>query len=110
MTDRRQQLHAIHVRILAGDPRASKDLFESIHRPLCRVLTAVYRVRGLSEEQAVDSATDAIAEYVGSPNKFDPNRASLFTYLAVIARGDALNRIRSAATYHRNLKKFVELE
>jgi RNA polymerase sigma-70 factor (ECF subfamily) len=110
VSSRRQILDAIHLRILADDPTASNDLFELVHRPLWRVITGAYGGRGLSEEQAIDSATDALAEYIRNAHKYDSSRAGLFTYLAVIAKRDALNRLRSSITYSRHLHKLVELE
>ena len=108
MTERRAALEALHGRVLADDPTASAELFEAVHRPLWRVLVRTFG--GLLEEDAVDLATDAIVEYLGKPNRFQPEKASLFTYLAVIAKGDALNRLRSIAISKGHHQRFVELQ
>jgi len=109
VTDRRAELLKLHQRILAGDPSASSELFSVIHRPLVGVLLKLYRRGGLGPDDASDLATDAVIEYLVQPRKFKPERASLYSFLALCAKGDALNLIQSRHRAREGIKKFVEL-
>jgi|ERR1700733_9183358 len=109
MTDRRAELLKLHERILAGDPSASSELFSAIHRPLVGVLLKLYRRSGMGPEDASDLATDAVIEYVRQPQRFNPERASLYSYLAMCAKGDALNLLQSRHRAREGTKRFVEL-
>jgi DNA-directed RNA polymerase specialized sigma24 family protein len=109
MTDRRAKLLKLHERILAGDPSASSELFSAIHRPLVGVLLKLYRGGGLGPEDASDVATDAVIEYLRQPQKFSPERASLYSYLAMFAKGDGLNLLQSRRRVREGTKRFVEL-
>jgi DNA-directed RNA polymerase specialized sigma24 family protein len=109
MMDGRARLQAIHERVLSGDPSASSDLFLALQRSLARVVYGRHRTGRLSWEDAGDLATDAIVAYLGAPGRFDFARASLFSYLVLIADRDALNLIRDRATKKKNLARFVEL-
>lgn len=64
---------------------------------------------GLDREAAGDLATDAIVEYLKAPDRFNPLRSSLFTYLALIAHRDGLNLLRGRAAAEKNFNKLVEL-
>jgi len=108
VSDRRAQLLDVHRRVLEGDPSAPSVLFLEIHGVLVRVLRGKFR-RSLTDDQVIDLATDAILEYLRAPDRYDPNRASLFSYIAVIATGDALNVWKSVKAKKKNFQKFVEL-
>lgn len=104
----RDELHALHERMLVGDVTASSDLFKAVHG----ALTATLRKRGtpqLSWQAAGDRATDAIVEYTKSPEKFDSSRSGLFGYLLLIARRDALNLFRDEGNERKNVARVVEL-
>ena len=109
MTNRRAELLKLHERILSGDPSASSELFSSIHRPLVGVLLKQFRSGGIGPEDASDLATDAVIEYLRVPQRFNPERASLYSYLAVCAKGDALNLLQSRRRAWEGTKRFVEL-
>lgn len=104
----RDELLAVHRRLLAGDVTASSDLFREVHAALT---AAVFKrtAPGLSWEAATDRATDAIVEYAKSPGRFDPSRSGLFGYLLLIARRDALNVVRSEQTGRKRDGWLVEL-
>lgn len=109
MSSRRDEMQAIHGRVLEGDPSAPAALLEAIHRPIVGVLMKYFGRRGLKASDAGDLATDAVLEYLRSPHKFDSSRASLFTFLATIAKGDALNRLASLRRDREGARRFVEL-
>jgi RNA polymerase sigma factor (sigma-70 family) len=105
----REQLRAIHERVVAGDPAAPSDLFITVQGPIVRVLYGRFRSAGLSWEAAGDLATDALLSYLSAPERFDQERASLFTYLVIIANGDALNRCRDRRKEQKKYAQLVEL-
>lgn len=109
MKTSRDALQQLHNRLRGGEPTAPAELFELIHRPLRVWLFRRFRAFGIDFDAAGDLATDAIVEYVAAPERFNPLRSSLFTYLAMVARGDALNLIRGRAAAAKNFNKLVEL-
>ena len=109
MTKTRQKLEEFHRRVIAGDPVVSSELFIATHKALARVFYQRFRAPGLSWEDAADLATDAIVAYLGSPHRFDPGRASLFTYLVLVGNADALNFLRGRHREQKNLARLVEL-
>lgn len=93
----------------SSDPTAPAELFQIIHRPLAAIVFRRLRSKGLDREVAGDLATDAIVEYATAPDRFNPLRSSLLTYLAMIAHRDGLNLLRGRAVASRNFRKLVEL-
>lgn len=109
MTDRRAALLELHGRILAGDPSASSELFLTIHRPIVSVLVRTHSRRLLPPEDAGDLATDALVDYLQHPAKFDPALSSLFSYLCMVAKGDALNLLQARRREREKTLRVVEL-
>lgn len=107
MTNRRTELAEVHRRVLQEDPTASLTLFLLLHKPLIRVLQRQFG-RGLELEQIMDLATDAIMAYLREPRRFDPQRSSLYSYLAMIARGDGLNRLQSKKSEQKKLRLYSQ--
>jgi len=99
----------LHHRVMTGDPSASAELFSAIHRPIVGVLLRLHGRKGVSADDAGDLATDAVMDYLQNPEKFEPSRSSLFTYLCISAKGDALNLLRSRRREREKLLRFVEL-
>lgn len=108
MTNSRQALQQLHNRLRNGDPAAPAEVFRQVHRPLSAFVYRTLRGLGIDREAADDLATDAIVEYVTAPQRFNPLRSSLFTYLAMIARRDGLNLLRGRAASKKNFDKLVE--
>jgi RNA polymerase sigma factor (sigma-70 family) len=104
----RERLQKLHERIVAGDHAAPGELFALVHRAV--TVTIWKKPLGRRDwEAAADLATDAIMEYLKSPNRFDQTRSSLFSYLVMIARGDALNHIRDKVRANEKQQRAVEL-
>lgn len=104
---RREELRRLHDRVLAGDQVASAEVFKALQKPIAATIRSR---RSIAWDVAIDLATDAIVSYLKAPARFEPNRASLFTYLVMIADRDALNHIRDSATEQKNVGRVVELE
>src|ERR1700730_2805626 len=86
------RLNEIHQRLVAGSRTASRDLFVHALGPIKAYLLKTQS--SLREEDAHDLATDAILAYVQAPERFDPAKASLWTYLCMTAGSDALDLLR----------------
>lgn len=109
MTDRAEQLIRAHERLLANEPTASADLFRIAQRPLAATVYRQHRAMGITWEDAIDLATDAIVEHVRNPSRYDVKLSGLATYLAMIAKGDARNLAVSRANSKKKHIRFVEL-
>lgn len=101
------RLSALHTRIVAGDVTATSELFALVQRPLAAVVRK--RISQLAWDDACDAATDAIVSYINAPDRFDPTRAGLFGYLALIARRDSLNLLRDYRAAQKKQTRVVEL-
>ena len=79
----------IHARLLARDATAPADLFEFY---LTSTTTSLSRAFPNVDEHLVqDGVADALFNLAEHPERFDPSRSALATYLAMSARGDLLN-------------------
>lgn len=101
--DLAEQLDGLHRRIIAGSRSASRDLFVAALRPLTAFLAKSHSA--LRNEEAHDLATDAILLYLKNPARCDLGRASLWTYLCMIAGADAVDQFRTEARRRLLLEK-----
>jgi RNA polymerase sigma-70 factor, ECF subfamily len=100
---------ALHERVLSGDPVAPVDVFAALMDPLCSALRGDLPCR---DDEAYDSAVDAVFGYLTNPAAFDRNRGRLSTYLMDIAKKRAIDRLRSRTAAERrndDYAKVVEL-
>jgi DNA-directed RNA polymerase specialized sigma24 family protein len=92
----RQEQDDLHRRVLNRDPTAKADVFETLLDPLIDSLG--YRWPGLrGEDQLRDNAIDSVFNYLAAPERYDPKRCSLLTYLRMDAHNDLINAYRSPA-------------
>jgi RNA polymerase sigma-70 factor (ECF subfamily) len=91
-TDLAARLNEIHQRLVAGNRTASRDLFVDALGPIKAYLLKSHS--SLREEEAHDLATDAILAYVQMPQRFDPAKSSLWTYLCMTAGSDTVDLLR----------------
>lgn len=83
----------IHEKLMRGDPTATSDLADACAHDLRRWLQG--QIPGVRDPHLYsDAATDAILNYGEHPEKFDPTRASLSTYLSMSAKRDLLNALQ----------------
>ncbi|RKH18704.1 sigma-70 family RNA polymerase sigma factor [Corallococcus praedator] len=105
---KREKEWDLHERILGKEPTASVDLFLTFMDPLFRMLK---RQTKCSDDDAHDSAIDALFAYLKEPDKFDPGKGSMSAYLVQIARYKAWDRYRSSsARAQREEKMRVQVE
>jgi RNA polymerase sigma-70 factor (ECF subfamily) len=96
----------LHGRILAEDPVAPADLFETFMGPLSA--TVRYDLKCL-EDEAYDSAIDAILAYLETPNRYVHQLGRLSTYLVEITKRRAIDRMRSRTARERREKDFAQV-
>ena len=90
---------ALHERVIAGDPVASADAYECFMDPL---VAALRHDLGCTEDEAYDSAIDALLAYLESSSEYRSELGRLSSYLADIAKKKAIDRLRSrTATIRR---------
>jgi RNA polymerase sigma-70 factor (ECF subfamily) len=100
----------LHQKLLGGDPVASGKIADLFLPMLVAGLNRKFH--NLSDPHLVSHAVaDALLTYLAQPQKFDPQRGKLFTYLWISAQSDLLNHL-AGERRHASLKvdeKFVEL-
>ncbi|WP_158501804.1 RNA polymerase sigma factor [Vitiosangium sp. GDMCC 1.1324] len=98
----------LHERVLQRDPVAPVEVFQTYMPWLLRALR-----KTCEREDAYDSAIDAVFVYLQHPERYDPQRSRLFTYLRQIAQKRGVDRHRSHAARARREQGFagiVELQ
>ena len=88
----------LHNRLIFGDPTAGPEIFQRLLEPLTEQLKQKYR--GTSPETVEDCAMDAFWDYYQQPERYDPSRGSLCSYLRMSVEGDIKNTLESAASRH----------
>ncbi|MCP3098439.1 sigma-70 family RNA polymerase sigma factor [Myxococcus sp. K15C18031901] len=96
---------ALHERVLARrlDPVATRDVFEAFTEPIIGILC---KQRGQTREDARDATIDVIYSYLNHPERFDPQRARLSTYLTQSAKKRVLDFFRSSEARQRREQEF----
>ncbi len=99
-----------HQELVNGDHLAPSKIAELFLPLLARALHRKFH--NISDSHLVDIAVaDALLSYLTEPQKFDPGRGKLFTYLWIASQGDLLNRLQQERKHtSRKLdEKVVEL-
>ncbi|NOJ78078.1 sigma-70 family RNA polymerase sigma factor [Myxococcus xanthus] len=94
---------ALHARILQRESVANVDAFAVFVDPL---IAAVKYARGCTHEMARDAAIDVLLDYLEAPERFDPQRGRLFSYLAQSAKNTVTDWQRSATRRQAREEKF----
>ncbi len=82
----------LHFRLLAGDPLAAAECVERWLPLLERQLWARSKDIAAQDSHLITTAAiDALLDYTAHPEKYDPKRSDIMTYLNMLARGDLLN-------------------
>ncbi|NTX01826.1 RNA polymerase sigma factor [Myxococcus sp. CA040A] len=84
---------ALHAKILQKDVTAPAEVHRAFMDVIIHVLDREVPCR--HREVAHDSAIDAVLHYLKAPERFDPHRGRLSTYLTQIAKKRALDRRRT---------------
>lgn len=103
------ELLTLHGRLLAGDLRAASKIVERVIVPLIPIVYAA--VGGLHDRQDVEQVCyDACLDYLEKPDRYDPSRAQLITYLAAIAKGKAKTLRRSQGRRSRHEADYADIQ
>lgn len=89
----------LHERALRRDPTVPVDFYERYMPPLVKILE---QDMGCVGDPAYDAAIDALLPYLSEPERYDPKRGRLCTYLTRAAKYGAFDRQRSAASQARS--------
>lgn len=79
----------LHQAVLAGDKVAWASVAERYMEYVKRVLKSLKP--GVDDELLTDATTEALMNYLLHPERFDPSKRSLPSYLVMSANGDLLN-------------------
>jgi RNA polymerase sigma-70 factor, ECF subfamily len=97
---------ALHDRVVGEDPVVPVDVFQSFMDPMCAALRHDLHCR---EEEAYDSAVDAVMSYLQNPRRYIKELGRLSTYLMEIAKRRAIDRLRSRTASDRREKEYGAL-
>lgn len=100
-------LLTLHGQLIAGDVRAGSKIVELV---IAQLVTIVARdIIGLHDRQDAEQACyDALFKYLATPGDYDPDRAGLMTYLAAIAKGNAMTERRAQGRWSQRDAEWAE--
>jgi RNA polymerase sigma-70 factor, ECF subfamily len=110
--DRSDDLRALHQRLLDGDRTVATELVPLL-LPHLQQRLARLRASVDDPDEVTSQIGLAIAHYLNDPERFDPSRGDLVTYLSVVARGDVLNELdarRRRRVHEVPSSRLVELD
>lgn len=91
--DRAEQ-DALHRAILRGEPTASARVAEALLDPL--VVRLRYDWPRTADDVLFEQAADSVMNYLRAPQRYDPSRSALLSYLVMDATGDLHNAYDAA--------------
>ncbi|XXF76303.1 hypothetical protein P2318_25040 [Myxococcaceae bacterium GXIMD 01537] len=96
----------LHQRLLEREPLAYRDVFPMYMERLAKKLQEI----GYDVDVARDAAIDAVLAYREKPERYDPRKVHLFTYIMGVARHKAMDRWRSVQAQSQREKKQGDVE
>jgi DNA-directed RNA polymerase specialized sigma24 family protein len=103
--------YTLHQLLLEGDPTATAQIAEAFMPWMIEQLG--HRYSNLRDPHLIDTAVaDALINYFGRPDQYDPARGSLAIYLRMSANGDLLNLLKRSRkeTSSQRSGQIVELD
>lgn len=95
------QALSIHQRLLEGDPVAAAEIAELLLPLLVPYLKQKFA--SIDDPHLVEDAShQALMGYILNPNRYDPTKSNLLTYIRLVAYRDLLNLVNSEKR-HRNV-------
>lgn len=95
------QALSIHQRLLEGDPVAAAEIAELLLPLLVPHLKQKFA--SIDDPHLVEDAShQALMGYILNPNRYDPTKSNLLTYIRLVAYRDLLNLVNSEKR-HRNV-------
>jgi RNA polymerase sigma-70 factor (ECF subfamily) len=107
--DTKEQGYQLHKRLIAGEITAPAEVAEFLLPIVTNRLSRVFPY--LDDAHLVDTAVeDAILNYIEKPNKYQPERLSLESYMVMSAKRDLLNLLsQKKSDIQVSLAEIVEL-
>jgi RNA polymerase sigma-70 factor (ECF subfamily) len=96
----------LHQRLLEHDPLAYYDVFPMYMERIAKKLEG----SGYDVDVARDAAIDTVVAYREKPERYDPRKVHLFTYIMGVARHKAEDRRRSVQARAQREKKHGDVE
>jgi RNA polymerase sigma-70 factor (ECF subfamily) len=96
---------ALHERVLRGDALAPPDVLDAFMKPIRAVLC---REMGCDPEDAYDSIIDVVLPYLNNPERYDPRKGRLSTYLTQAAKKRVVDRRRTSDARTRRDTDYAE--
>jgi RNA polymerase sigma-70 factor, ECF subfamily len=96
----------LHQRLLEHDPLAYYDVFPMYMERIAKKLEGL----GYDVDVARDAAVDTVEAYRKKPERYDPRKVHLFTYIMAVARHKAVDRWRSVQAQAQREKKQGDVE
>jgi RNA polymerase sigma-70 factor (ECF subfamily) len=93
----------LYRRALKRDPVILADLFEALAE---KIIKFVMNDLKCSEDTADNAVFDALTDYVEQPERYDPQKGRLLTYLTQAAKYQAKDRLKSEAATARREQEF----
>ena len=97
-----------HRRLISGNPTASAELYKAIFPPLIGWLYV--KGRTTDKELIRDAATDALVDYIKNPDKWDPKRGTLVSYICMAADRDLLNALEKVQRRNKHEVRVADVE
>ncbi|WP_395851066.1 hypothetical protein [Cystobacter fuscus] len=96
----------LHQRLLEHDPLAYFDVFPMYMERIAKKLERI----GYDVDVARDAALEAVLAYRKKPERYDPRKVHLFTYIMGVAKHKAVDRWRSVRAQAQRDKKQGDVE
>jgi RNA polymerase sigma-70 factor, ECF subfamily len=96
----------LHQRLLEHDPLAYFDVFPMYMERIAKKLEGI----GYDVDVARDAALETVLAYRKKPERYDPRKVHLFTYIMGMARHKAVDRWRSVRAQAQRDKKQGDVE
>jgi RNA polymerase sigma-70 factor, ECF subfamily len=111
MSDDPQNDRALRERLLAHDPIAAEQAASTYLPSVRRHLVSRAFARGIIDEALINDATvEAVLDYIRHPQKFDPSKSSLATYLNQASWRDLLNALAKDRRQRRGWELTEDVE
>ena len=96
----------LHQRLLEHDPLAYFDVFPMYMERIAKKLEGI----GFDVDVARDAALETVLAYRKKPERYDPQKVHLFTYIMGVAKHKAVDRWRSVQAQAQRDKKQGDVE
>ena len=100
----REEERMLHEQVLGGSPLAPEAVFMAFMESLS---DTVRREMRCDEDFAYDAMVDAVFAYLGRPERYEPEKGRLTTYLLKMAKNRVVDRYRAAEARTQRDQKYA---